>query len=140
MNFPFPLVSFPSCHFSGNGIHQGLQKTVVAKEAEVTPNSTPLVAAEAEEEQSHSFRSYKINQGLSDQPEEPFISTPGTQVTKTILMRTQTRTAKPHCIINKELFCTMIIGVFLLNIVLCSLNCSPNELNAFIIQSLTAWL
>lgn len=43
------------------------------------------------------------------------------RVTKNFLMRTQARRAKPHGIINKELLCTVITGVFLLNIVLCSL-------------------
>lgn len=74
---PFPLASSPSPS-AGNGIPQGLQNPEAAKEAEVTPNPAPLGAGEAEEEQSLSFRSYKINQGLGNQPEEPFIVTPGT--------------------------------------------------------------
>lgn len=60
------------------GIHQRLQKPVAAKEAELTPNPTPLVAGEAEEEQSQSFRSYRIIQSFYNQPKEPFIVIPGT--------------------------------------------------------------
>lgn len=39
---------------------------MAAKEAtpEATSDTAPLVAGEADEEQSHSFRSYKINEDL----------------------------------------------------------------------------
>lgn len=64
VSFFFSLISFPSFHSSHNETHRRLQKPVAAKEATVEASSDipPLVAGGADEELSHSFRSYKKNQ------------------------------------------------------------------------------